>query len=37
MNMLRLKCNKNHTKNEDFDFFEGQGGEEGEEEEDLHF
>ena len=35
MKMFRFKFDQNRTKNEEFDFFEGQGG--GEEEVDLHF
>ena len=35
MKMFRFKFDKKNTKNEEFDFFEGQGG--GEEEGDLHF
>ena len=34
MKMFRFKFDKNRTKNEEFDLFEGQGG--GEKEADLH-
>ena len=36
MKMFRFKFNQNHTKTEEFDFFEGQAGGE-EEEENLDF
>ena len=35
MNVFWFKFDQNRTKNEEFDFFKGQGG--GEEEVDLHF